>query len=234
MQKQKGVVLGLGEFGYYLVRTLAMSEVELIVIDKDEMRINKVKDLVENAIIADVMADEDLSSLIPQNENYDFVIISLGNLEASLLTTLYFKEKHIKNLYVKAINDKHLKILKKLKIENILFPQRDSAERLGKTLSFKSLLEYIPLSKNYRLIEVKAINKILNKTLQELHFRKTYKLSIIAIKNENGYNFDLTAQTKIKKGDILLVIGRDEYIEKYNKLADKEKKKFSPLRQASF
>jgi trk system potassium uptake protein TrkA len=226
---QKGVVLGLGEFGYYLALSLAASGVDLLVIDKNEVRVNKIKNFVTDAIIADVIIEDDLSVLIP-DKHIDFAVISLGNLEASLLATLYFKDKNFKNLYVKAINDQHLRILKKLKIKNILFPERDSAERLGKTLSLKTILEYIPISSNYRLIEVKAISKIANKTLQELHFRKTYKLSIIAIKNESNYNFDLTAQTKIKKNDTLLVIVKDESIEKYNKLAEKEKKKFMVFR----
>jgi trk system potassium uptake protein TrkA len=224
--KQKGIILGLGEFGYYLALSLSRSSVELIVVDKDEIRVNKIKNFVSDAIISDVIIEEDLSTIIP-DKNVDFVVIALGNLEASLLATLYFKDKGFKNLYVKAINEQHLKILKKLKITNTLFPERDSAERLGKTLSLKTLLDYIPISSNYRLIEVRALRKISNKTLQDLHFRRVYNLSIIAIKKDNDYTFDLTAQTKIEKDDILLVIGTDDAIEKYNKLSEKEKNKFT-------
>ena len=227
--KEKGVVLGLGEFGYYLSLSLAKSGVDLLVIDKDEARINKVKNFVANTVIADVVIEEDLSVLIPE-KNIDFAVISLGNLEASLLATLYFKDKGLKNLYVKAINEQHLRILKKLKINNILFPERDTADSLGKKLASKIILDYIPISSDYRLIEIKAISKIANKTLEELHFRRIYKLSIIAIKNNNDYSFDLTAQTKIEKGSVLLVIGTDEMIDKYNKIAEREKKKFSVFR----
>jgi len=227
--REKGVILGVGEFGYHLCLSLVKSGVDLQVIDKNETRINKIKNFVADAIIADVVIEEDLSVLISE-KHLDFVVVLLGELEASLLATLYFKDRGFRNLYVKAINEQHLKILKKLKIKNILFPERDSAERLGKKLALKTIIDYIPISSNYRLIEVKAIDKITNKTLQELYFRKTYKLSIIAIKKELDYSFDLTAETKIEKNSTLLVIGTDEMIERYNKLAEKEKRKFSVQR----
>ena len=220
---EKGIILGLGEFGYYLTLSLAKAGVDLIVIDKDEIRVNRVKNFVTDAIIADVIVEDDLSMLL-SHKSLDFVVISIGNLEASLLATLYFKDKGFKNLYVKAINEQHLKILKKLKIKNVLFPQKDSAEKLGKILSLKTIYDYIPISSNYKLIEVKAIKKIANQTLKELHFRKTYKLSIIAIKKNKDFSFNLTDKTKIEKDDILLVIGTDEAIEKYNKISEKEKK----------
>lgn len=223
---QNGVIFGIGEFGYYLALSLAKSNLDLLVIDKNEVRINKIKNFVADVVIADVVNEDDLSVLLP-SKHLDFAVIAIGDLEASLLATLYFKDKAFKNLYVRAINEQHLKILKKLKIKNILFPERDSAERLGKKLSLKTIIDYIPISSNYNLVEVKAIKKISNKTLEELHFRKVYNLSIIAIKKDANYFFDLTAKTKIEPNNVLLVIGVDEAIEKYHKLAEKEKKFFS-------
>ncbi len=227
---EKGIVIGLGEFGYYLTLSLAKAGVDLIVIDKNEIRVNRIKNFVTDAIIADVIIEDDLSGIL-SHKNLDFAVISIGNLEASLLATLYFKDMGFKNLYVKAINEQHLKILKKLKIKNVLFPQKDSAEKLGKILSLKTIFDYIPISSNYKLIEVKAIKKISGKTLKELHFRKVYKLSIIAIKKDKDFSFDLTDKTKIEKDNILLVIGTDEAIEKYNKLSEKERKKLSIIRR---
>ena len=231
MKRRRGVVLGVGEFGYYLTLSLADSDVDLIVLDKDEARINKIKDKVEDAIIADILKEDDLSSIIPKHDlkNIDFAVIALGNLEASLLATLYFKDENFNNFYVKSISDQHSKILKKMGVNNILFPQKDTAEKLAKTLSFKTILEYIPISKDYRLVELKPINKILNKTLEELNFRKTYKLSIIALKRGNTYNFNLSAQTKIHKDDILITIGDDKAIDSYNNIAKKDKQIFSAL-----
>ncbi len=228
--KKRGVIVGLGEFGYHLAISLSEQKTEVIVIDNDEMKINKIKDDVSEAIIGDVRLETTLFAAIPKD--IDFAVVAIGDIEASMLCTLFLKERGVIDVFVKAINDQHQRILKMLGIKNIIFPEKDIAERIAKQLSLTNFLDYLPISEEYSFAEIMPLNKMLGKNLIELDFRKKYRLSVIALreKKSNKMSFNLDATRLIHEDDIYFVIGLNEDVENYYKLALQDKKTFKIIR----
>ncbi|MBN2693112.1 TrkA family potassium uptake protein [bacterium] len=228
MKKKICAVIGLGEFGYHLAVSLSEQKIDVIALDNDEVKINRIKIYVSQAIIGDARNEQVLSSAIPKD--VDHVIIALGTIESSIMAALYFKENRTSSLFVKAINDQHFRILKMLGIQNILFPEKDVAERFSKQISHVNLLDYLPISDEYSLIEVPPLSKMGGKTLKELDFRAKFKMSIIAIKRDGKLIFQLDANRIINDDDIFFVVGLNDDVDKYHKLLQQEKKRYTVIR----
>jgi len=214
--KKTGVVIGLGEFGFHAAKALSKEGCSIVAVDINEKKVNQIKDYVLKAVVADSSQRRSLEQLIPKE--CDFIIVAIGNIEKSMITTLYLKEIGYSYLCVKAITDEHERILRLLGVENIIFPERDMALRVAAKVIYSNMLDYLPLSDNYSIAELKPKKECLGKTLMEIDFRKKYGLNIIAVQNkeERVSYFTPTSDYIICTSDILMVIGERIKIEKYS------------------
>jgi trk system potassium uptake protein len=220
--RKTGVVIGLGEFGAHIATTLSSDGCEVIAVDISEKRINNIKDFVMQAIVADASQLKSIEQVIPAD--VDFIVLAIGNIEKSMIATLYLKEYGFDKLYVKAVTDEHEKILKLLGVEHIIFPERDIAKRIATRLVSSNLLDYIPLSDEYSIAEVQPLVKMSEVSLKDLAFRRKYNLSIIAVKRVNVKKLIFTPGPFfiIAKSDILTVLGKKQDIEIYNDLIEEK------------
>lgn len=206
-------VIGCGRFGSSLAKTLYSLGNDVLAIDKDEELVQEISDYVTHAVQADVMDENVMKDL--GIRNFDVVIISIGsNLEASIFATLIAKELGVKKVIAKAQNELHGKLLKKIGADKIVFPERDMGVRVAHNLVSTNILDFIELSPDYSIAEIKAIQAWENKTLKELKLSTKFGINILAIKRDNLINVSPNADDKILKGDILVVVGDTVDIEK--------------------
>ncbi len=176
------VVIGLGRFGSNLAKTLYKLGNQVLALDKDKYKVEKIKDEVTEAIIADAKDVETLSEFI--DKDIDTVILATGtDIEMSVLSVLYLKQIGVKHIIAKAKNDDHGKILKSLGVEEVIYPERDIAERLAESLNMSSLIAHIPLAPEYSLVEIATPEKFFGKSLEELDIRNKYGITVIGIKD---------------------------------------------------
>ena len=131
MKKQNSELFGaieLGRFGSALAVSLAEAGLEVIVIDRDEAAVRRVRDRVAQAFICDEITTENLVEAgIP---NCDVVVVCIGSLmDVSVLTTLRVVSLGVKRVIAKAVNKEHGEILEKIGAE-VVYPERDTALRL--------------------------------------------------------------------------------------------------------
>lgn len=113
MKKKEFAVIGLGRFGGSVCRTLSEQGMEVLAIDINEDKVNEYASIASQAVVADTTDENVLKSL--GIRNFDHVIVAIGdNIQASILTTLILKELGVEKITVKATNDYHEKVLKKL------------------------------------------------------------------------------------------------------------------------
>lgn len=207
-KKQFGV-LGLGRFGQKVAKELAMRDQEVIVMDKDEAKVNVIKDLVTHAFIGD-MTDE--GALREANiPNCDIVVVGQSSsIEANLLAVQLCQELGIKELVVKAQSTLHGKILKKMGVTNIVYPEQDTAVKLADKLTLRGVLDYMEISKEFDVIELKAGKDFNNKTLRDLNLRKKYGVAVVAIRRGIESIMNPDGETQILEGDILILLGKIE------------------------
>lgn len=207
-------VLGLGQFGSHLARTLARMDCEVLAIDMDEKAVNAVRDDVQRVVIADLRSLEALRSIV--TSDVDEAVVSLGeSLEASILCTLHLAKIGVKKIRAKASTSDHAAILKAVGATDVIFPERETAERMAHRIVNPNLLDYLPLSAEYRVVEVEVPKSFVGQTLAGLHLRKKYNVMAIAIKaGDKKIDFMPAAETVLKAGNTLVVIGMQSDIEK--------------------
>lgn len=215
--KKQFAVIGLGRFGGSVCKELMRQGAEVLAIDISEERVNEVKDFVTHAVIANSTDEQALKSL--GIRNFDHVIVAIGDdIQASILTTLILTELGVKHITVKAQNDYHEKVLQKIGAHLIVHPERDIGVKIAYSISSKNVLDYLELSEDHSIMEVVAGKKMHGKSLVELNIRAKYGINILAVKRGEEVIISPSANEKILDGDVLIVIGADVDIEKFEKI----------------
>ncbi|MDC3416537.1 potassium channel family protein [Aquibacillus salsiterrae] len=216
--KREFAVIGLGRFGGSICRELSSEGMEVLAIDTEEDKVNEFKNIASHAVIADATDEKVLKEL--GIRNIDHVIVAIGdNIQASILTTLMLKELGIKKITVKAQNDYHEKVLNKIGADQVVHPERDMGKRIAHSIISNNILDHLELSDEHSIVEVKAGARMSGKTLIDLDIRAQYGCNVVAIKpiNKKEINVSPMATEVINKGDILIVIGADKDISRFEK-----------------
>jgi trk system potassium uptake protein TrkA len=209
------VVVGLGIFGSQLARQLFEKGIEVIAIDKNRDVVQKIRDHSTKAVVADA-TDKDVLESIGIDAG-DTVVISFGeDLSASTLLTLYLKEMKVREIFVKVPNEDYKRILLKVGASEAIIPEREMANKVARSIISPNVLEYLPISEDYTICELAPPTAFIGKSLAELDLRKKYQLQVIAIRDVLSESMQLVprASSIIKDSDVLVIIGREEDIQK--------------------
>src|SRR5699024_9320943 len=189
---------------------------KVLAIDRNEQKVNEFKNIASHAVIADSTDEHALKDL--GIKNIDHVIVAIGdNIQASILTTVILADLGVKRITVKAQNDYHEKILNKIGAHQVVHPERDMGRRLAHSLLSSNIIDYLKLSEDYSMVEVIASKKMSGKSLIELDIRALYGCNVVAIKRGNNLNVSPRADDVVEENDILIVIGANHDISKFEK-----------------
>src|SRR5699024_3347644 len=165
--RREFAVIGLGRFGGSICEELSKEGMRVLAVDINEQRINEFKSIALHAVIADSTDEQALKALGIQN--MDHVIVAIGdNIQASILTTVILSELGTKRITVKAQNDYHEKILNKIGADVVVHPERDMGKRLAHSLMSNNIIDYLELSEEHSMVEVKSGRQMIGKNLIEL------------------------------------------------------------------
>lgn len=215
----KGIaIIGLSSFGYYLAMNMVDSGIEVIAVDMEEEKIDKVKNSAHKAVIADATDKDTLKAL--GLEEMNGVVVSLGEIESSVLVTLHLKEMKIKNIISKALSEEHGKILEMIGATEVIFPEKDMALKVARRLTHENIIEYVPLAEGYSIVDLAPPKSIVGKTLGELNLTNKYNVQVIVVKEVIPEKVTMIprADYKVKSSDILVIMGEDKNIEKVQSL----------------
>lgn len=216
--KKEFVVIGLGRFGGSIVKELIELGANVMAIDISAERVDDYATIATQAIVADTTDEAALKSL--GIRNFEHVVVAIGeSIQASILTTLMLKEIGVKKITVKAQNDYHEKVLRKIGADQVVHPERDMGIRIANNMVSNNILDYLELSDEHSIAEIKANEKLVGFTLVDLDIRAKYGVNIVAIKRGKHILVSPQAIEKIEYEDILIVIGSDDDIHKFEKKA---------------
>ncbi len=214
MKAQQFVVIGLGRFGSSLALELMEMGYEVLGIDHQEDRVEEMSDHLTHAVMADATDEETMRSLGVRN--FDCGIVAIGdNMERSILAAITLKELGVKKVVAKAITILHGRALSKLGVDRVIFPERDMGVRVAHQLVRPHLLDYIEISKDFKIVELTVPACMDGKSLSELNTRAKYGCSIIALNRDSGMIVAPTALDYLHNGDIMVVIGSNESIARF-------------------
>lgn len=214
--KKEFAVIGLGRFGGSICRALAEQGNEVLAIDTDEDLVNEFSTIASHAVVGDCTDEQVLKGL--GIRNFDHVIVAIGNdIKASILTTLMLIELGVTDITVKAQDDYHEKVLRKIGANHVVHPERDMGRRIAHHISSNNVLDYLELSEEHSIVEIIANHKINGHSIIDLDIRAKYGITIVAIKRGNNIIVSPQANEMIQNGDVLVVIGADVDINRFEK-----------------
>lgn len=208
-------VIGLGRFGSAMASTLAELGQDVIGVDGDSERVRQLADIVTQAVELDATDERALRSVGIQD--VDVAVVSIGeNIESSLLVVMQLRELGVKAIVAKAVTPLHGRILEKLGVSRVIFPEREMAVRIAHGLVMPNVIDYIELSSDFSIVEVPAPEIFVGRTLKQLELRPKYGLTLIAIKRRPAEgtvqvtNIAPSAEETIRAGDVLSLLGSNE------------------------
>ncbi len=209
-------VIGLSAFGMTLVRELSAERCTVLAVDLDSNKVDAVRDIAAEAVIADARDPRALAAL--RLNDFDAVVLSLGEpLDASLLAVLHLRDLKVRPIYAKAVNEDHRRLLLHLGVDEAVFPEADTARRTAHTLANPGFLETLQLGTDISMAEVAPPPAVVGKTLGELRLRQEGGINVVAVRDtlrdETHVNPDPSA--RITDSDILIVIGKVADIDRF-------------------
>ena len=203
-------VIGLGRFGMALAVTLAESDNDVIVMDREESSIREMRNYTDYAFVTNDLSMEALREA--GIHNCDVVIVCIGEkVDVSVLTTMSVIEMGGPRVIAKALSPEQGAVLKKLGAE-VVYPERDMALRLGRRLLSGNFLDYIPLDHSVQITQIRIPERMVGKTVEQIQLRRKYGLNIIAIESGSETTIEVQPDYQLKDGDIIVVIGKADNI----------------------
>ncbi len=222
----KFAVIGIGQFGSAIARTLSERGAEVIAIDTSINKIEAIKDDVAHAVACDAT---DKKNLLSQNiEDMDAVIVAIGeNFEGLLLCTFNLMELKVKRIIARAMGEEQKSILQRMGVTEILSPENEVGISVAEKLLNPNVIDIMELPDGYEIAEIKAPINIIDRSIEDINLREKYKLNLVTIirpsENEDGQPIQNTigvpnAQTTIRANDLLVIFGSMKNINRFTEI----------------
>lgn len=225
---KKYIIIGLGNFGASLAVKLTENGDEVIAVDKNMNLVDFYKEKITHTICLDA-TDEYTVNGLPLDDT-DVVIVAIGeNQGTNIMVTALLKSLKVKKVISRAINPLHEKVLNAIGVDKIVRPEQEAAERWAKKLKMSKVEDSFELNDEYSIIETKVPEELVDKTIEEINFRKKYKLLVITTINKEerekeGLDTEndktrvkgiATPDVVLKKEDILVLYGAKKDLNKF-------------------
>ncbi len=211
--KEQILIIGLGQFGMALTKTLYEKGYEVIAVDIDQKLVNEASNYATDAICIDAIDETSLSKLSPRNR--DLIICSIGTREPSILAVALLKQMGCENIIARASEAIHARILKAIGAKCIINPEYEYGKKFAHKIIFKSLF-FDNYSDELELFEIPVQPFMVGKSLKELKLPDKHNVIVTGIMKNNKYTRPMPDE-KFEPNDRLIVTGTNEDIEKIMK-----------------
>lgn len=201
------LVIGMGRFGRHLAIKMTELGNDVMIIDKDEAVIEQFSAAFTDAQVGDCTNEDVLTAL--GVEHFDICFVTVGeDFQSSLVITALLKKKNAKYIVAKSKQDIQADLLRQIGANEIVYPEREIAEKLAVRYNTKNIFDYIELTSEYSIYEIAVLPSWVGKTISELNVRQKYKINILAIKSETSLNPSPGADYLFCADDHLVVMGK--------------------------
>ncbi len=204
--KQEIAVIGLGKFGYYFARTLTELGFPVIGIDSHASKVQQAKDALTKVYRADANKIEALEQLGLRRMSY--VLVSVGDsIAASTMISMYLKELEVEQVWVKAVNPDHQRLLYRLGVDTVIIPEQLAAVQLASKVAIPGFLQYAAFDPELSFQEI-IVDKWAGKNLRELNLPHKKNVMVISIRRKDDDRGGVLpdAEYKLERGDKLIVM----------------------------
>ena len=207
------LIIGMGRFGRHLCKNLSQLGNQVMIVDEKEENLEEMLPYVVSAKIGDCTNENVLKSL--GLSNFDLCFVCIGtNFQSSLEITSLVKELGGRHVVSKANRDIHAKFLLRNGADEVIYPDRDIAEKLAVRYSANHVFDYIELTEEYSIYEIPPLPEWTGKTIKELDIRNRYGIHILGTKANGKAKLMPGASYVICQEEHLMVIGKKEDVDR--------------------
>ncbi len=207
------IVVGLGRFGSAIAETLCQDGAEVLGVDRRMDLVEDMRDVLTHVVQMDAMDRDALAAL--GVEDFDIAFVTMGSdIKASGTIVLLLKELGAKRVIAKAHDEFHGRMLEKLGADQVLFPERDMGRRVAHNLVSGNIIDYLELSSEYSMAEIRPKPEWVGRALKDLAMRSSMGINVVAIRNGEALNAMPMPDTVLRDGDVMLVVIREEMLKK--------------------
>ena len=221
MMIRQAIVIGLGQFGMALVRTLVERGVEVIAVDSRLELVQAVSELAAQALCLDATDEQALSRLLPAQRDLCVCAIGSDSREAAILVTALLRQMGAPRIVARAPDELLERILLLVGAHEVVNPERAFGQRLATRLLYENIIEEIPLGTDLVLTELRAPSALLGRTLRELELPRRYGLNVVAIRRRDALGMGRVEQSSpgsiLEEGDILIIVAHPGAVQEMSK-----------------
>lgn len=207
------LVIGLGRFGKYMARKLEADGHDVMAIDISEERANAAVNIVQNIEIMDCREEEVIRSL--GVSNYDFCVVAIGDdFQTVLEIVVLLKDLGAKYIVARATRDVHKKLLLRNGADYVVYAEKDMAERLAVKFGMDDIFDYIQLTDDVGIYEIRTPSEWIGKSVREVEVRSEYHVNILGSKRDDYLTPIIAPDYVFNTEDSLYVMGEKKYIRK--------------------
>lgn len=205
------LLIGMGKFGQTLGERLLNMGDEVMIVDKNEDIVNTLAPKYTNALIANCMNENNLRTMdIP---SFDVCVVAIGDdFQSSLEITSLLKDLGAKYVVSKATTEIQRKFLLRNGADEVIYPDRDIAEKLAVKLNSAKVYDYIELDAEYSIFELAVPSEWYRKKIVDVNPRRKYDINILTIKKGHKIVSSPNAEYVFEDGDHMVVFGNTEKI----------------------
>ena len=208
------LLIGLGRFGKHIAMQLNEMGHEIMAVDINEERVNRILPFVTNAQIGDSTDASFLESLGIGNFDICFVTIG-GSFQNSLETTSLLKELGANLVISRAERDVQEKFLLRNGADRVVYPEKKVAKWANIRYADDHILDYMEVDASHAIFEVAIPDEWIGRSVGELDIRRRYNINILAVKKEREVSVTISVDTVLEADSTLLVLGDYKAIQKF-------------------
>lgn len=201
------LIIGAGRFGKHLAKKLVDLGNDVVAVDKNVEKIEALNTFLTDSFVGDCSNESVLKALGVNNFDVCFVCTA-ENFQSSLEITSMLKELGAGFVVATAKRDRQADLLKKIGADDVIYPEKQIAEKTGIRYNAKNIVDLIQISDEYAIYEIPVPKAWIGKTIIEVNVRKNHKVNIIAIKNNDNINAAPGADYTFRPDDHIMIIGK--------------------------
>ena len=215
-EKKQVVVIGLGRFGSAVAENLYQLGHDVMAIDKDDRLVQSIMGQVTYSVSGDATSEAVLNELGVRT--MDIGVVGIGsNVEANIMVAVLLKSMNVPYIVARAHSELHGNTLERIGCNKIIHPEPEMGHRLAHNLFNPDVQEYLELTPSFGISRVRVPRKFTNMSLRESGFsgvRDKYGVAVLALKRGDDITLSPDGDERLKAGDVLVVVGRDELVDR--------------------
>lgn len=212
--REDGVlVCGLGRFGASTADALARLGHEVLAVDRDPQLVQEWSGRLTHVVEADTTNPEALEQL--GCAEFGLAVVGIGtSVESSVLTAVNLVDLGVKQIWAKALSAAHGKILSRIGVHHVVYPEKDAGTRVAHLVTGK-LLDYIEFDDGFAIVKMRPPKEAEGFTLGESQIRRKYGVTVVGVKSPGADFTYAVPDTRVGAQDVLIVSGHSDLIERF-------------------